>query len=110
MVHLLGLENGVHNGDCNLLISQGITAGSAGVQGSHVGQVSVSCFRNRIIQNIPSLAHFPGNCWQLWGSSSDPHGQNRFWRDQKVLAAGFGKWLHMQLAETLFFICLGSER
>lgn len=70
MAHLLGLENGVHMGDCNLLIRQWIPAGNAGVQGSHVGQmpVSVGCFSNRTIGNIPSLECFPG----IAGCFGDP--------------------------------------
>lgn len=55
MAPLLGLENEVHKGDCNLLISQWITAGSAAVQGSHMGQMpaSTGCFSNRTTGNIP---------------------------------------------------------
>lgn len=68
MVHLLGLGKGAHEGDCNLLINQWITAGSAGVEGSHMGQMPIS------VGSFSDREHPPASCSLLGtaGSFGDP--------------------------------------
>lgn len=92
MVHLLGLENAAQKGDCNLLISQWITVGSAGVQGSHVGQmpVRVGCFSNRTIQNILQPCALPRELLAALGLLFKPSWPEHILKWQKC--SGFRLW------------------
>lgn len=112
MVHVLGLENGVHKGDCNLLISQWIAAGSAGVQGSHVGQMPVSkgCFSNRTVQNIPQLCTLS---WELLGPLGilfRPSWLEHILKGPKGSGCRLWEVVVFAACRDSVFHCLGSEK
>lgn len=90
MAYLLGLEKGAHEGDCNLLISRRAMAGSADVEGSHVGQmpVRVGSFSDRAIRSIPQASRsLLGTAGSFGDLLQSPRGRTAFGVTKMV-------WLH----------------